>query len=115
MTGRRLRHAGEAPVATDEAFELEAQRRLFSAGWMPGHRVADSEETARKWGGKRTSEDGRHWLKRDTVVSFERLRLDEEQSGEAAGSGEFVLTIHLQSKAEARDVVFEPSAWRAAQ
>ncbi len=102
------------PLHELEAFELEAQRRLSSAGWMPGRPVADSE-TARQSGGKPISGDGRHWLKNDTVVSFERQRLDDERPGEPPASGEFALNIHLQPKSEARNVVFEPSAWRAAQ
>jgi hypothetical protein len=100
------------PLKEMEAFELDARRRLFSAGWMPGHFVADSEETVRMWGGKRTSQDGRYWLKNDTVVSFERQRMDDEQPNEPPGSGEFVVHIHLEPKADARDVVFEPSAWQ---
>jgi len=97
-----------------DAFQLDAQRRLFGAGWMPGHLVADSEETVRMWGGKRTSQDGRYWLKNDTVLSFERSRVDEEQRDEPPGSGEFVVYLHLEPKSEARDIVFEPSAWKPA-
>ncbi|HLX81510.1 MAG TPA: hypothetical protein VKS43_13100, partial [Burkholderiales bacterium] len=102
------------PVKEIDAFQLDAQRRLFSAGWMPGHLVADSEETVRMWGGKRTSQDGRYWLKNDTVISFERQRMDDEQPNEPPGSGEFVVNIHLEPKSEARDIVFEASAWRPA-
>jgi len=102
------------PLKEIEAFKLDVQRRLFSAGWMPGHLVADSEETVRMWGGKRTSQDGRYWLRRDTVIDIERSRMDEEQRDEPPGSGEFVLYIHLEPKSEARDVVFEPSAWTPA-
>ena len=100
------------PLKEIDAFNLDCQRRLFAAGWMPGHLVADSEETVRMWGGKRTSQDGRYWLKNDTVISFERQRMDDEQPNEPPGSGEFVVSIHLEPKSEARDVVFEPSAWR---
>lgn len=95
-----------------DAFEQQQQRRLFSAGWMPGHRVADSDETVRRWGGKHTSEDGGYWLKHDTVISFEARRIDNEQANEPPGSGQFMLQIHLQPKSEAHGVVFEPSAWK---
>jgi len=94
-----------------DAFQHDAQSRLLAHGWMPGHYVADSEETVRLWGGKRTTQDGRYWLRHNTVLSFERKRMDDARADEPPGSGEFIVDIHLQTKAAARDVVFEPSAW----
>jgi len=109
-------HIGISPqkmsLSELDAFQHDAQSRLFAGGWMPGHYVADSEETVRMWGGKRTTQDGRFWLRNDTVLSFERKRMDDETPGEPPGSGEYIVDVHLQPKSEARDVVFEPSAWR---
>jgi len=99
------------PKTKLDAFQYAAQSQLFANGWMPGHYVADSEETVRLWGGKRTTQDGRYWLKGDTVLSFERNRMDEEKRDEPPDSGEYVLNIHLEPKAKYRDVIFEPSAW----
>lgn len=98
-----------------EAFQYAAQAKLFANGWMPGHLVADSEETVHMWGGKRTSQDGRYWLKGNTVLGFERKRMDDEQPGEPPDSGEYVIDIHLETKAANRDLVFEPSAWSPRQ
>ncbi len=53
-----------------EIFQRAAQEQLFDGGWMPGHSVADSEETVRMWGGKRTTGDGRYWLRGKTVLTF---------------------------------------------
>jgi hypothetical protein len=94
-----------------DTFQHAAQSQLFANGWMPGHYVAHSEETVRLWGGKHTSEDGRYWLKGDTVLSFERNRIDEEKPNEPFDSGEYIVDIHLESKDKYRDVVFESSAW----
>jgi hypothetical protein len=99
------------PKTDFEAFQRAAQTQLFANGWMPGHLVADSEETVRLWGGKRTSQDGRYWLKGNTVLSFERKRMDEAKRDEPPDSGEYIVDIHLERKGENRDLVFEPSAW----
>ncbi|HLJ44434.1 MAG TPA: hypothetical protein VKU01_00415 [Bryobacteraceae bacterium] len=98
-----------------DAFQHAAQAQLFANGWMPGHYVADSEETVRLWGGKRTTQDGRYWLRGNTVLSFERKRMDDEKPDEPPDSGEFIVDIHLEPKGRNRDLVFEPSAWTPRQ
>ena len=94
-----------------EAFQHRLQGELLADGWMPGHHVADSEETVRMWGGKRTSGDGRYWARGNTLLSFETSRMDEEKAGEPRGSGEFVVYIHLTPKSREHELVFERSAW----
>jgi hypothetical protein len=94
-----------------QAFQHRQQVQLLADGWMPGHRIADSERTVRMWGGRRTSGDGRYWAKGNTLLIFETSRMDEEKRDEAAGSGEFVLYIQLRPKNEERELVFERSAW----
>jgi len=94
-----------------DSFQRSAQEQLFDNGWMPGHLVADSEQTVRMWGGKRTTQDGRYWLSGNTVLSFERKRMDDEKSDEPPDSGEYIVDIHLARRGEHREVVFEPSAW----
>jgi hypothetical protein len=74
-------------------FQHRVQSQLLADGWMPGHRVADSEETIRMWSGRRTSGDS------------------EGKRDEPPGSGEFILYIDLRPKNENRDLVFERSAW----
>jgi hypothetical protein len=98
-----------------DAFQHAAQAQLLAAGWMPGHYVAKSEETVRLWGGKRTTEDGRYWLRANTLLSFERKRMDEEKRDEPPGAGEYIVDIHLEPKGRNRDLVFEPSAWNPAE
>ena len=100
------------PLAEIEAFEQAAHLQLHNDGWMPGHYVARSEQTVHLWGGKRTSGDGRYWLKNDTVISFERKRMDDEVRDEPPGSGVFIDNLHFAPKSDDREVVFEPSAWR---
>jgi hypothetical protein len=99
------------PKSELEAFIHATQSQLFADGWMPGHYVADSEQTIHMWGGKRTSQDGRYWLRGNTVFSFERKRMDEETRDETPDSGEYIVDIHLEAKGVNRDLVFEPSAW----
>jgi hypothetical protein len=95
-----------------DAFQHAAQVKLLADGWMPGHYVADSEETVHMWGGHRTTQDGRYWLRKNTVLSFERKRMDDSKPDEPPGAGEYIVDIFLEARSEARDVVFEPSAWR---
>lgn len=94
-----------------DTFQRAAQMRLFADGWIPGHYIADSEKTVRLWGGKRTNGDGRYWAKGNTLLIFERSRMDEEKPGEPPDSGEYVLAIQMRPKDTDRDLVFEPSAW----
>lgn len=94
-----------------EAFRHRVQSQLLADGWMPGHRIADSEETIRMWGGKRTTGDGRYWGKADTLLVIETNRMDEEKREEAPGSGEFILYLVLQPRSDNKDLVYEPSAW----
>ena len=70
-----------------DAFQHTLQVQLVADGWMPGHYVADSEETVHMWGGRRTSQDGRYWLRRNTVLSFERKRMDESKPDEPPDAG----------------------------
>lgn len=97
-----------------EAFQRAAQEQLFAANWMPGHYVADSEETVRMWGGKRTTGDGRYWLRGTTVLIFETKRMDEEHRDEPPGSGEYIIDIVLRPKESEQKLVFEKSAWEPA-
>jgi len=100
------------PKAELDAFEYAAQERLFADGWIPGHYLAESAETIRMWSGARTAGDGRYWKKGGTLLIFERARMDEEKRGEPAGSGEFIVDIHLRPKDFDPKLVFEPSAWQ---
>jgi hypothetical protein len=75
-------------------------------------KTADSAETVHMWGGKRTRQDGRYWLRRNTVLSFEWKRMGNSKPDEPADAGEYMVDIHLEAKAAARGVVFESSAWR---
>jgi hypothetical protein len=100
------------PLPEIEAFERAAHLQLHNNGWMPGQYVAYSEETIHMWGGKRTTGDGRFWLKNDTVISFERKRMDDEVRDEPPGSCLFIVDLHFWPKSEHTEVVFEPSAWR---
>ncbi len=99
------------PKADLDAFERAAQTQLFTKGWMPGHYVADSEETVRMWGGKRTTGEGRFWLRGNSVLGFEEKRMDEEKRDEPPNSGEYIVDIQMGPKSHYKDVVFEPSAW----
>jgi hypothetical protein len=65
-----------------EAFRRATPEQLSADGWMPGHYLADSEETVRLWAGQRTSGDGRYWLKGGTLLSMETKRMDEEKRDE---------------------------------
>ncbi|HYL74013.1 MAG TPA: hypothetical protein VEU96_07385 [Bryobacteraceae bacterium] len=95
------------------AFQHKLQTALFADGWMPGHYVAGSEETVRMWGGKRTIEDGRFWARGNTLLIFEKNRMDEEKRDEPPGSGEYILYIHMKPKSDEKNkrLVFERSAW----
>src|SRR5207244_199121 len=46
-----------------ETFQHRLQAQLLADGWMPGHHIADSEETVRLWAGSHTAGDGRYWLR----------------------------------------------------
>ena len=94
-----------------DAFQHKVQTELLADGWTPGHYLAESEETVRLWSGRRTAGDGRYWAKGNTLLIFERNRMDEEKRGEAPGTGEFILYIHLRPKAQDDKLVFERSAW----
>lgn len=94
-----------------DAFQHRIQAELLADGWMPGHYLAKSEETVRMWSGRRTAGDGRYWAKGNTLLIFERSRMDEEKRGEAPGSGEFIVSIYLRPKSHDRELVFERSAW----
>jgi hypothetical protein len=99
------------PKAELENFQRKLQHDLLADGWMPGHYVARTEETVRLWGGKRTTGDGRFWLRRNTVLIFNTRRIDEEKRDEPRGSGEFILYLDLRPREDEKDVVFELSAW----
>lgn len=94
-----------------DTFQRAAQTQLFTNGWMPGHYIADSEKTVQLWGGKHTSGDGRYWAKGNTLLIFERSRMDEEKPGEPPDSGEYIIAIQMRPKDSDRDLVFERSAW----
>jgi hypothetical protein len=94
-----------------EAFQHGLQAQLLADGWMPGHRIADSEETIRLWAGSRTSGDGRYWLRGNTLLIFETNRMDEEKRDEPPGSGGYILYVDLRPKSDYPDLVYEPSAW----
>lgn len=99
------------PLPELENFRHRIQSDLLKDGWMPGHQVADSEETVRLWGGKRTTGDGRYWRRGNTVLIIQQNRMDEEKRDEPPGSGEFILYLHLMPLSEKPDITFEPSAW----
>jgi hypothetical protein len=94
-----------------EAFRHRVQSQLLADGWMPGHRIADSEETIHMWGGHRTTGDGRYWGKAGTLLIIETNRMDEEQRDEPPGAGQFILYLVLESRSDNKDLVYEPSAW----
>lgn len=94
-----------------DAFQRRLQGQLFADGWTPGHYLAESEETVRMWSGRRTAGDGRYWAKGNTLLIFERSRMDEEKRGEAPGSGEYILYIQLRAKGGDPKLIFESSAW----
>lgn len=94
-----------------DAFQKRQQEQLLADGWMPGHYIAKSEETVQLWGGKRTAGDGRYWAKGNTLLIFERSRMDEEKRDEPPGSGEYILYINLRPMGHDPDLVFETSAW----
>jgi len=108
-------HIGITPEkmskAATDTFQRAAQTLLSTNGWMPGHYIADSEETVRLWGGKHTSGDGRYWAKGNTVLIFERSRMDDEKPDEPPDSGEYIIAIQMRSKDAYPDLVFERSAW----
>lgn len=95
-----------------EAFQRHWQELLSAEGWTPGHYIAKNEEVVRWWGGKKTTGDGRFWLRGNTVLIFETNRMDEWKSDEPPGSGEFILYLDLRPKGDDKDLVFEPSAWQ---
>ena len=99
------------PMAALREFQRKLQEQLDADGWMPGHYIADSEEVERLWGGKKTTGDGRFWLRKNTVLIFETNRMDEQKRDEAAGSGEYILYLDLRPKSDYDDLVFERSAW----
>lgn len=100
------------PLAQLEAFQQAARAQLFADGWIPGHYLAHSGKTVHPWGGKRTTGDGRYWLKTNTLLVFEPKRMDEEKRDEPAGSGEYIVNLVLRPKEESdRNLVFERSAW----
>jgi len=106
------------PMPQLKEFQHRLQSELSNDGWIPGHYVAESEETVRMWGGKRTTGDGRYWLRGDTVLIFETNRMDEQKRDEPPESGEFILYLDLRPKkdqistrANEPKLVFEPSAW----
>ena len=99
------------PKGDLEKFQLKLQNDLLADGWMPGHYVAKDEETVRLWAGKRTTGDGRFWLRKNTVLIFNTKRMDDEKRDEPPGSGEFILYLDLRPREDEKDVVFEPSAW----
>jgi hypothetical protein len=94
-----------------EAFQHRLQEQLSADGWMPGHYIAKSEETVQLWSGKRTTGDGRYWLRGNTLLIFETNRMDEEKRDEPKGSGEFILYIDLRPKNHEPELVWERSAW----
>ncbi|HEY3742471.1 MAG TPA: hypothetical protein VGL53_21630, partial [Bryobacteraceae bacterium] len=75
------------------AFQDRVRDQLVKDGWMPGHYIADSEKTITLWAGKRTTGEGRYWLRRNTVLILETNRVDEEVKDEPPGSGAFILYI----------------------
>jgi hypothetical protein len=87
-----------------DTFQHKIQSDLLADGWMPGHYVANSEETVRLWGGKSTTGDGRYWNRGDTVLIFETNRMDDAEN--------YILYLDLRPKSDEKDVIFEPSAWR---
>jgi len=94
-----------------EKFRRRLQEQLDADGWMPGHYIAKDEEVVRWWGGKRTTGDGRFWLRNNTLLIFETNRMDEEKRDEPPGSGEYILYIDLRPGSDHDDLVFERSAW----
>ena len=68
----------------------------------------------RLWSGHRTTGDGDHWLKGNTVLTFETKRMDERKSDEPEGAGEYILDIDMRPKDPDKRLVFEPSAWNPA-
>jgi len=100
------------PKAEFDTFQHSVQERLLNDGWMPGHFLAQSEETVRLWGGKHTTGDGRYWAKGGTLIILEVRRMDEERRDEPPGSGEFILNLYLRPRSHEKDLVFEPSAWK---
>jgi hypothetical protein len=99
------------PMPELQQFQRKLQEQLDADGWMPGHYIAKSEEVERLWGGKKTTGDGRFWLRRNTVLVFETNRMDEQKRDEPAGSGEYILYLDLRPKSDYDDLVFERSAW----
>lgn len=93
------------------AFQDRVREQLVKDGWVPGHYIADSEKTITLWAGKRTTGEGRYWLRRNTVLILETNRVDEEVKDEAPGSGAFILYIDMRPKGDDKDLVFEASAW----
>jgi|SRR5690348_1899371 hypothetical protein len=99
------------PIPELDVFQHNLQQALFNEGWMPGHYVAQSEETVRLWSGKRTTGDGRYWARGETLLIFERNRMDERKYDEPPGSGEYIVYLHIMPKSRERRLVFERSAW----
>jgi len=99
------------PMADLEIFQRRWQDQLFAEGWTPGHYIAKDEETVRLWAGKKTTGDGRFWLRGNTVLIFEVNRMDEQKRDEPPGTGEFILYLDLRPKGDDKDLVFERSAW----
>src|SRR5690349_21918817 len=99
------------PMPELEKFQRRLQEQLDADGWTPGHYIAKNEEVERLWGGKKTTGDGRFWLRKNTLLIFETNRMDERKSDEPPGSGEYILYIDLRPKSDHDDLVFERSAW----
>jgi hypothetical protein len=107
------------PMPELKVFQHRLQTDLFNDGWIPGHYVAQTEETVHRWSGERTTGDGRFWLRGDTVLIFETNRMDEQKRDEPPGSGEYILYLDLRPKKDQMNskgtepkMVFEPSAWK---
>ena len=67
------------------------------------------------WSGKRTTGDGRYWSRGDTLLIFERNRMDERKYDEPPGSGQYIIYLYMRPKGGDRDLVFERSAWENRQ
>ena len=94
-----------------EAFQHRLQAQLFADGWMPGHYIATSEQVVQLWAGKRTTGEGRYWLRGNTVVIFEVSRMDERKRDEPEGAGEYIVSLAIRPKGDDAELVFERSAW----
>jgi hypothetical protein len=94
-----------------EAFQHRLQSQLFADGWTPGHYIAKSEQVVQLWAGKRTTGEGRYWLRGNTVVILQVSRMDEQKRDEPEGAGEYIVSLAIRPKGDDAELVFERSAW----